>query len=173
MNLVKHLQTKGKSTKFIRCDNAGEENLQTEKLCTQKGLGIDFEFTAPNTPQQNGRVEQRFATLYGRVRSMLNAAQLNQEFRSGLWAECAQTATYLDIQDYEVSDQKRPRFTEFDGHDKSFRFFKTFGEIAIVKTGEELQSKLENRGVPVFYLGHAEKHSAEVSPFLKLTPRRA
>ena len=169
---MKHLRTKGKETKFIRCDNAGE-NLATERLCRKEGLGIEFEYTAPNSPQQNGRVERRFATLYGRVRSMLNAAQLNKEFRQGLWAECAQTATYLDNQDCESSERKRPRYTEFYGHDdKSFPFIRRFGEVAIVKTGEKLRSKLENRGMPALYLGHADKHSAEVSRFLKLTTRR-
>jgi len=172
VDLIRHLRTKGKLTKFIRCDNAGE-NLATEKLCRQMGLGIDFEYSAPNSPQQNGRVERRFATLFGRVRSMLNAAHLNQEFRKGLWAECARTATYLDNQDCEASESKRPRFTEFYGYDdKSFRFIRCFGEIAVVKTGDKIQSKLENRGIPVLYLGHADKHSAEVSRFLKLTTKR-
>lgn len=172
VNLIKHLHTKGKTTKYIRCDNAGE-NLATERLCNQQGLGIDFEYTAPNSPQQNGRVERRFATLYGRVRSMLNAAQLNQEFRKGLWAECARTATYLDNQDCENSENKRPRFTEFYGRDdKSFPYIRRFGEVAVVKTGNKIQNKLENRGEPALYLGHAEKHSDEVSRFLKLTTKR-
>ena len=172
VGLVKHLQTLGKTTRFIRCDNAGE-NLATEKLCLKEGLGITFEYSAPNSPQQNGRVERRFATLYGRVRSMLNAAKLSGVLRSGLWAECAQTATYLDNQDCETSDHKRPRYTEFYGFDdKSFRFIRRFGEMAIVKTGAELRNKLENRGIPALYLGHADKHSAEVGRFLKLTTRR-
>ena len=62
----------------------------------EEGLRIDFEYSAPDTPQQNGRVERKFATLYGRVRSMLNAAHLPAYLRSGLWAECAYTATYID-----------------------------------------------------------------------------
>ena len=42
--------------KNIRCDNAGE-NLTLEKDCRNDGLGIQFEFPAPGTPQQNGKVE--------------------------------------------------------------------------------------------------------------------
>jgi hypothetical protein len=147
--------------------------LAAEKLCLQEGLGISFEYSAPNSPQQNGRVERRFATLYGRVRSMLNAANLSGELRSGLWAECAKTATYLDNQDCESSENKRPRYTEFYGYDdKSFRFIRRFGQMAIVKIGEELRNKLANRGIPALYLGHADKHSAEVGRFLKLTTKR-
>ena len=79
--LIKHL--KEYKVKFIRCDNAGE-NLKLEEACKKEGFGIKFEYTAPGTPQQNGKVERAFATLYGRVRSMLNAARLNNEFRKGL-----------------------------------------------------------------------------------------
>ena len=34
-----------------------------KRLTLEKGLGIMFEYTAPGTPQQNGRVERKFATL--------------------------------------------------------------------------------------------------------------
>ena len=40
----------------IRCDNAGE-NLSLKKCCDNGGLGINFEFTAVRTPEQNGRVD--------------------------------------------------------------------------------------------------------------------
>ena len=77
VRLVKHLkESMNCETKFLRCDNAGE-NVMTEIACLNAGLGIDFECTAVNTPQQNGRVERKFATLFGRVRAMLNGARLN------------------------------------------------------------------------------------------------
>jgi hypothetical protein len=69
--LIKELQQAyGIEVKTIWCDNSGENNA-LQKSCKQEGLGIVFEYTAPNTPQQNGRVERRFPTLYGRVRAML------------------------------------------------------------------------------------------------------
>ena len=71
--------TSGYQVKFLRCDNAGE-NVSAEEACEEEGLGVTFECTAPNTPQQNGRVERCFATLHGRVRSMLNAARFSEEF---------------------------------------------------------------------------------------------
>jgi hypothetical protein len=46
-----------KEVKFLRCDNAGE-NKELEKKCYEGNLGIEFKFTAPNTPQQNGKVER-------------------------------------------------------------------------------------------------------------------
>ena len=39
----------------IHCDNASE-NKKLETDSKKDGLGLIFEYTAPNTPQQNGRV---------------------------------------------------------------------------------------------------------------------
>jgi hypothetical protein len=85
---IQDLKAKHKITvKYICCDNAGVYKA-LEKACLRAGLGIQFEYTAPRTLQQNGRVEQKFATLlYGRVRSMLNHAGLfEQALRHGIWA---------------------------------------------------------------------------------------
>ena len=64
-----------------------------QELLDDKGMGIKFEYTAVDTPQQNGKVERKFATLYGKVRSALNAAKLKPFLRFGLWAECAKMIT--------------------------------------------------------------------------------
>ncbi len=84
-----------KIVKYIRCDNAGE-NVALEMACKQEGLGIKFEYTAPGTPQQNGRVERKFATMYGKVRAMLNDAKLTAALRKKLWAKAANTSTILE-----------------------------------------------------------------------------
>ena len=171
LKLVQDLQMKGKHVKKIRCDGAGE-NKATEQLLKANGLGIEFEYSAPNTPQQNGRVERRFATLYGRVRSMLNAAHLTPDLRNGLWAECAHTATYLDNLDCD-NDLGSPRYKLFHGvDDMRLKHLKPFGEMAIVTIGNNIKNKLDNRGVPAIYLGHADKHSKEVSRFLKIATRK-
>jgi transposase InsO family protein len=47
-------------------------------------FNINFEFTAPGTPQQNGIVERAFATLFGKTRSMLNAARITIPLRKKL-----------------------------------------------------------------------------------------
>ena len=62
--LILDLKTKYNiAVMHICCDNSGE-NYALEKSCKREGLGIKFEFTAPNTPQQNGRAERKFATLF-------------------------------------------------------------------------------------------------------------
>ncbi len=93
--LIKELKAKfGITVKYIRCDNAGE-NIALEKACEQEGLGITFKYTAPNTPQQNGRVERKFSTLYGRMHVMMRGSGLRGLIRQRLWAEAAKTATDL------------------------------------------------------------------------------
>jgi transposase InsO family protein len=69
LDFIKDIQAKHKkNVKYIRCDNAGE-NSSRETLLHKEGLGITFEYSARSTPQQNGKVEQAFATLYGRMRA--------------------------------------------------------------------------------------------------------
>jgi transposase len=48
-----------------------------------------FEFTAPYSPQQNGKIERKFAIVWGEVRSMLNTEKLPWTLRKKLWAQCA------------------------------------------------------------------------------------
>ena len=55
------LEKKGKFISLIeikiRLDNAGE-NLSLQEEMNKSKWNIKFEFTAPNTPQQNGKVEK-------------------------------------------------------------------------------------------------------------------
>ena len=75
-----------RSLRFIRCDNASG-NKKLQEICEKEGFGIQFEYTTPDTPQYNGQIERKFATLYARVRSILNSARVPKEMRSKLWAE--------------------------------------------------------------------------------------
>ena len=61
--LIKHVNALDIKVKFIHCNNTGE-NKQLQKECISEGIGIEFEFTAPGTPQQNGRCERKIATIF-------------------------------------------------------------------------------------------------------------
>ena len=77
-------QEEGTKVASIRLDNSGK-NRALEVACKQEGLGFKFEFTAPNTPEQNGRIERKFATLYGRMRAMMSA--MPKQGTNTLWTE--------------------------------------------------------------------------------------
>jgi hypothetical protein len=82
--------------KYIRLDNAEENNTLQKEVQQYKELNIKFEFTAPDTPQQNGKIERKFTTLWGKVRTMLNSAKLPWDLRNKLWAQCANLSTQLE-----------------------------------------------------------------------------
>ena len=87
--------TKSHPVKFIRCDNAGENSL-LEQNCLSEGLGIEFKYTPPDSPQYNGRLERKIATLFSRLRASMNGAGLPKAFRHKLWAECGNFVTHLE-----------------------------------------------------------------------------
>ena len=107
---------KYKGNRF-RLDNAGE-NVQFETEATDNSLGIHFEFTAADTPQQNAIVERKFATLWGMIRATMRKAGMNKNKRlkNKLWSECANMAT--DVFNILV-----------DHHEDECPFEKCFGKI--------------------------------------------
>ncbi len=171
---IKDLKSKhGIVVKFIHCDDAGE-NVSFEKACLAEGLGIQFEYTAAGTPQFNGRVERTFLTLYGRVRSMMNAAKMPQKMRTGVWTECAATASKNDslmvtntkpISSHNQFFEKEPKFA---------RHLRTFGEIGIVTnpSTQKIKAKLADRGKTCMFVGYAENHASGVYRMLNLKTNR-
>jgi hypothetical protein len=159
--------------KYIRCDDAGE-NRALEKACINAGLGIQFEYTAPGTPQRNGRVERKFATLYGRVRAMYDFANVEESIRVGTWTECANTA--CDIENLIVSNNKPvSSYRSFYEEDpKYIKQMRTFGEMAIVTNHEnkKMRTKLADRRKPAMFLGYAANHSPDVYRMLNLKTKR-
>lgn len=99
--------------KRIRSDNGSEfTNGTIEKFLTEKG--IDHNFPAPYTPQQNGVVERRNRALVEAPRSMLNFANLPLY----LWAEAVSTTCFtqnrsiinrrLNMTPYEALNGRKP-----------------------------------------------------------------
>ena len=54
------------TVKNMRCDNSGENKKFKELMDENKEHNINFEFTAPYMPELNGKIERKFATLYGK-----------------------------------------------------------------------------------------------------------
>ena len=74
LGLIKNLKNKYNMQVQSLChDNAGE-NVAFEKACKQEGLGMDFKYTAPARPEQNGCVEQKIATLFNQIHAMPNGS---------------------------------------------------------------------------------------------------
>ena len=145
IRLIKDLNAKGFKTKYMRCDNAGE-NKALKTQCEDEGLGINFEFTARNTPQHNGKVERKFQTLYGRIKSQLNQANLPEGLKNYLWAEAANTATLWDNAMVKVTGDL-PAYTKFWGKDPTYiNNMHPFGEMGVAVKPEIkiIKGKLKN-----------------------------
>ena len=152
--------TYGIIVKIVRCDNAGE-NRSSRKTCKSEGHGIKFEYTAPGTPQQNGRVERKFQTLYGRIRAMLAGSGFSRKIQLQLWTEAANTATLLDS--YLITDASDMNsYQKFFGKGKRCPVTeptKKFGEPCIVSDRTKIKSKLQERGKEANWIGYASDHA--------------
>ena len=142
---LKELKNKYKiKVQRIRMDNAGG-NKMLAKSCDQNEMGIEFEYTAPGTPQQNGVVERAFVTLIGRGRAMMSHAGSTVKKRQEMWCEAAQTATML----HNVLVQEKggkPPHTKFYGEDPKYaKYLRTFGEIGVtaISSNKVARTKLD------------------------------
>jgi Reverse transcriptase (RNA-dependent DNA polymerase)/gag-polypeptide of LTR copia-type/Zinc knuckle len=165
--LLTDLKIAGINVKFIRCDDAGE-NMSMKNDHDIKSFGVKFEFSGPRTPQRNGKVERKFQTFYGRIRSMLNGAGLKGDLRNKIWAECVMTTTYLSNVLSTKSSFKSPSELLFGAKPILQNKLKIFGEVGVVTTKDKIQAKLTNRGTPCIFVGYAENHSKDVYRMLNL-----
>ena len=133
MNWLETIQKETKLTiRKIRCDNSGENRSLQELVRQDHNLSVKFEFTAPYTPQQNGKIERKFATLYGKIRAMLNWARLTPYLRKKLWAQCANTATKLE----NIIVKNESRFTSYElfyGVNPEWAYFLRMGKLESYK----------------------------------------
>ena len=76
LHFIRSLKTDVIEVKIIRCGNDRENKDLENETAKQPDLNITFKYTAPSKPQQNGRVERKFQTLYGRMRAMNHRSDL-------------------------------------------------------------------------------------------------
>ena len=72
--------------KYARCNNA-RVNEDFVRACKQEGMDIQFKYTVPGTPQENGHVEQKFITLFNMVHTVLIGGKFLSFLRNGSWAD--------------------------------------------------------------------------------------
>jgi hypothetical protein len=113
----------------------------------------------PRTSQRNGKVERKFQTFFGRIRAILNNARLEEGLRSGVWAECARTTTFLSNVTALKSRAMCPFQLMFGSKPKLPSSLKIFGEMGVVTTKDDFQSKLKNRGLTYMFVGYSVDHA--------------
>ena len=106
-----------------------------KQTCKNNGLGINFKYTAPGIPQQNGHIKHKFATLFNWVHVMLNGSKFTAYLQSGLWADAANTAALLKNNLITTNRTLSP-FQQFFGKGKKtvLTSIQKFGEMCIIPT---------------------------------------
>jgi hypothetical protein len=161
LKLLTDLKIAEINVKFIRCDDSGE-NKSFQNACLASGHNIKFEFSGPRTPQQNGKVERTFQTFFGRIRAILNNAGLEEGIRSGVWAECARITTFLSYITALNSRAMCPCQLMFGSKPKLPSSLKIFGEMDVVTTNNDIQSKVKNEGLTCMLVGYSVDHANNV-----------
>jgi len=154
------LNGQGKQVKFLRCDNAGEQGNKLAAICKERG--IQLEYTAPNTPQQNGIVERKIATDRNRAHTMLLAAQLTDQARTMLRAEAESTATKLSNMAWNMQVKGIPNeiFQPNISHLRPEHLIE-FGRIGYVTVRKQIKKKWTDKSVKCVMVGYADDHSGD------------
>ena len=147
---------RGYDVKQLQCDNAGENKALMNKIKNKK-WGIDFEFTAPNTPQQNDIIECAFATIYGKAQAMMCDANFPDAERELLWAEAVHTCTQID--NILTNNEGKSATELFRGQKPTLaRYLRVFGEACVFANREKIKSKLQDCGEVGMFLGYSLLH---------------
>ncbi|GJY79920.1 zinc finger, CCHC-type containing protein [Tanacetum coccineum] len=141
--------------RMLRTDRGGEfTSNEFTKYCKENGIARQL--TAPYSPQQNGVVERRNRTVLSTTRSMMKAMKLPLTF----WAEAVRHAIYIlnrvptraleDKTPYEALYNRKPNLENL----------RIFGCTAYAKITTPHLKKLDDRSIPLVYLGVEEGSKA-------------
>ena len=132
----------GYKPKYLRCDNAGEHQRDLTNVCAQHG--VHLEYTARNTPQQNGQVERAIATDRGRRNAMLDQTTFSSANKRLLRAEATQMVSQL-AQILVSAKQPQPAshlLLTGTGLLQP-KHLRKFGQIGYVTTKAKIQGKMK------------------------------
>jgi hypothetical protein len=124
---------------------------------------IKFEFTVRDTPQQNYLAEVSLATIAGRGRAIMSAAQVPKDFMKLFWREAFQTATYLDGPvSIEVQGEFKSRIEHWDGKLPKFcQHLRKWGKAGVVKLRTVTTPKIYDRGKVCMFVGYSPNHNGD------------
>ncbi|XP_021731349.1 uncharacterized protein LOC110698260 [Chenopodium quinoa] len=146
----------GHSIVHLRSDHRTEfENSRFDEFCRENGMNHNF--SAPRTPQQNGVVERKNRTLEEMARTMLIASGLPRNF----WAEAVNTACYiLNRVTIRTIINKTP-YKLFRGRKPNISHLRAFGcKCFVHNNGKKNLGKFDERSEEAIFLGYASDSKA-------------
>jgi len=140
----------GLKIKTIRSDNGLEYNNQQMKGFNQE-RDIRHEFSAPYTPQSNGRAEREIRTLVECARTMLIDSGLPEE----LWSEAIHCAAY--VLNRTASKDKKTPFELWFKRKPNVSRIRIFGSIAFMTIPNVQKKKWDERSRKLILVGYDQE----------------
>lgn len=138
----------GQKIKVIRLDRGGEFlSAAFKEICEQ--AGIARQLTTPYSSQQNGVVERRNRTVTEMSRSLLKSMKVPGR----LWGEAVRHSVYFLNRLPTKAIGSRTPFEAWCGRKPQLGHVRIFGCKANVRPAEPYLKKLDDRSVPMVYLG--------------------
>ncbi|KAI3758884.1 hypothetical protein L6452_06456 [Arctium lappa] len=141
--------------KVIRSDNGTEfKNLDLNTFCEEKG--IERQYSAPRTPQQNGVAERRNRTLIEAARSLLADSKLPITF----WAEAVNSACYVQNRVLVVKPKNKTPYELLNKRKPFIGFFKPFGCPCTILNTKSHLGKFDSKLDDGFLVGYSSQSKA-------------
>ena len=137
----------------IRSDHGLEfENSQFLQFCTTNG--IEHNFSAPRTPQQNGVVERKNRTLEDIARTMLISSKLPKFY----WAEAVNTGCYLINRCMIRSVLNRTPYELLKGRKPNLAHLRAFGCVCFIHNNDKDNlGKFDAKSDEGIFLGYSSQ----------------
>jgi transposase InsO family protein len=137
--------------KCIRADN-GKEYVNNDLIGWCYNKGLQLEFTAPHSLEQNGVAEHYNRTLADLVRAMLIA----QHLPKSLWAAAAYHTAYLRNHTFTRAIEGATPLGKWTGIKPTVRHLYEFGAPIWVLNEGTAMSKLDPRSTQSIFIGFAD-----------------
>lgn len=144
-------EKRGQVCSHIRCDEAGENVKHIGLICTTRNIQV--EFTAPNTPQQNGVAERAITWLRLMSQSMMRDADFNVEWKRLMWSEAARQATIISNLTVPSTRELTPHELYRGTASGLYPYLQPFGRLGYVTRKELVLAKAADKSIRMMYLG--------------------
>ena len=143
IDFAKQAQRKfNKEILAIRSDNGSEfKNYTLEEFLSDEG--IEHQYSAPYTPQQNGVAERKNRTLVEMARSMLDEYKSPYNF----WSEAINTACHASNRLFLRKILKKTPYELLTGCKPNVKYFRVFGCKCFFLNKKDRLAKLQSKTI--------------------------
>lgn len=140
---------------------------QRRKYCVSDRGMFDVRDINENIRVGNGNL--LVATKIGSIKfKVIHDEGLENEIRSGVWSEYANTVTFLSNITFHKSNNKCPYQLLFRSTAKLPSSLRPLEKRGVVTTKSDIQGKLTNCGTTCMFMGYSVNHSNDVNWMLNL-----